>query len=103
MKRRKMSSAKSCGIAALRLDGRVQENNVATIDWESVARELAGALDSCTTQIEQMKGMFPDDDGMIEQALQEADDADASPLPGPFPCRRSGLFWNPGMYCTLQS
>lgn len=71
MKRRKMSSAKSCGIAALRLDGRVQENNVATIDWESVARELAGALDSCTTQIEQS--------------------------------RRSGLFWNPGMYCTLQS
>lgn len=51
---------------------------MATIDWESVARELAGALDSCTTQIEQMKGMFPDDDGMIEQALQEADDADAS-------------------------
>lgn len=48
---------------------------MAPIDWESVARELAGALDSCTTQIEQMKGMFPDDDGMIEQALQEAEDA----------------------------
>lgn len=48
---------------------------MSTIDWESVARELAGALDSCTTQIEQMKGMFPDDDGLIEQALQEAEDA----------------------------
>lgn len=48
---------------------------MATVDWENVARNLAGALDSCTTQIEQMKGMFPDDDGLIEQALQEADDA----------------------------
>lgn len=48
---------------------------MATMNWEEVARDLAGALDSCVTQIQQMKGMFPDDDGNIEQALQEADDA----------------------------
>lgn len=46
-----------------------------TVNWEEVARNLAGALDSCVTQIQQMKGMFPDDDGNIEQALQEADEA----------------------------
>lgn len=46
-----------------------------TMNWEEVARNLAGALDSCVTQIQQMKGMFPDDDGNIEEALQEADEA----------------------------
>lgn len=46
------------------------------VNWEKVARNLAGALDSCVTQIEQMKGLFPDDDGNIAQALQEAEEAD---------------------------
>ncbi len=45
-----------------------------TTDWENVARELAVALDSCTTQIRQMKGMFPNDaEGSFEQTLQEAE------------------------------
>ena len=42
------------------------------VNWEEVARNLAGALDCCVTQIQQMKGLFPDDDGNIADALQEA-------------------------------
>ena len=36
----------------------------------------SGAIDSLRTQIEQMKGMFPDDDGAIASALRDADDAE---------------------------
>lgn len=46
-----------------------------TVNWVEVARNLVGALDACVTQIEQMKGLFPDDDGMIGQALQDAEEA----------------------------
>ncbi|MBP8275389.1 MAG: hypothetical protein KAX55_00650 [Propionivibrio sp.] len=46
------------------------------VNWEEVARNLAGALDCCVTQIEQMKGLFPDDDGNIAEALQEAEEAE---------------------------
>lgn len=47
------------------------------VNWEEVARNLAGALDCCVTQIQQMKGLFPDDDGNIADALQEAEEADS--------------------------
>lgn len=43
--------------------------------WREVAATLAGALDSCTTEIEQMKGMFNDGDGNIQSALDDADQA----------------------------
>lgn len=44
-----------------------------SLDWRSIAEGLAGALDACTGQIGQMRGMFPDDDGAIQQALGDAD------------------------------
>lgn len=59
------------------------------IDWKQIAQTLAGALDTCVTQIEQMKGMFDDSDGAIQQALDDASDADdvyqsaLNPAPAP--------------------
>lgn len=41
-------------------------------DMVVAIQELTAALDSCTTQIEQMKGLFDDSDGNIEQALEDA-------------------------------
>lgn len=35
--------------------------------------DLAGALDSCLNQIHQMKGMFDDDDGAIQDAIDDAE------------------------------
>jgi hypothetical protein len=42
---------------------------------DEVQSALLGALDACTTQIEQMRGMFDDSDGTIAQALEDAEDA----------------------------
>lgn len=44
-------------------------------DWREIARDLAGALASCTHEIEQMRGMFVDEDGTIASAVEDADDA----------------------------
>lgn len=38
-------------------------------------QNMAGALQSCVDQIQQMKGMFDDADGAIAAALQDAEDA----------------------------
>lgn len=46
--------------------------------WHEAADELQGALDSCVTQIQQMKGLFGDEDGNIQSALDEADQADTA-------------------------
>ena len=40
-----------------------------------VATGLCGALDACVLQIEQMQGLFPDEDGCIRQALEDAQEA----------------------------
>lgn len=45
------------------------------IDWRAIAQDLAGALSSTVQQIEQMQGMFDDDDGTIQQALDDAEAA----------------------------
>lgn len=39
-------------------------------------RECLGALDACVTQIEQMRGMFDDADGTIQEAVDDAEDAE---------------------------
>ncbi|WBU27565.1 hypothetical protein OOZ54_12760 [Rhodopseudomonas palustris] len=44
-------------------------------DWRRIAQELAGALDACTHQIGQMRGMFDDADGTIREAVNAADEA----------------------------
>ncbi|TAI67594.1 hypothetical protein [Bradyrhizobium sp. Leo170] len=44
-------------------------------DWRQIARDLAGALDACTHQIGQVRGMFNDEDGTIAEAVSDADDA----------------------------
>ncbi|WP_050400395.1 hypothetical protein [Bradyrhizobium embrapense] len=44
-------------------------------DWRQIARDLAGALDACTHQIGQMRGMFDDEDGTIAEAVSDADAA----------------------------
>ncbi len=46
-----------------------------SMNWKEVTGELYGAVDSLETQVEQMKGMFPDDDDLIQEALDEASDA----------------------------
>jgi hypothetical protein len=43
-------------------------------DWQAIARDLAGALDACTNQIEQMRGMFGDDPD-IDRAMEDADES----------------------------
>lgn len=45
------------------------------IDWQAIARDLAGALSSCSDQIGQMRGMFDDGDGAIAEAVEAADEA----------------------------
>ncbi|MCW2195059.1 hypothetical protein AB7M45_007832 [Bradyrhizobium elkanii] len=47
-------------------------------DWRQIARDLAAALDSCTHQIGQMRGMFSDEDGTISGAVSDAEDAAAA-------------------------
>ncbi len=51
----------------------------------SVVRQLAaalrdalGAIDALSTQVEQMRGMFSDDDGTIAEAIEAGDDADTA-------------------------
>jgi uncharacterized protein YukE len=41
----------------------------------AVMRDMAGALQACVDQIQQMKGMFDDSDGTIGAALQAAEEA----------------------------
>ncbi len=47
------------------------------IDWRAIAQDLAGALNSCAHQIDQMKSDFDDDDGTIAGALDWAESATA--------------------------
>jgi hypothetical protein len=42
--------------------------------WQCIARDLAGALEACTDQIEQMQGMFGEDPD-IAKAMDDADQA----------------------------
>lgn len=37
--------------------------------WQTVAEELAGAVDSMLTQMDQMEGAFDDEDGTIADAM----------------------------------
>jgi len=39
------------------------------------AASLAGALDSCVHQLQQMRGMFDDQDGAIQKAIADAEQA----------------------------
>lgn len=41
---------------------------------EGLLRDGSAVIDSLTTQVEQMKGMFPDDDGAIASALDDGAD-----------------------------
>lgn len=41
----------------------------------AVMKDMAGALQACVDQIEQMRGMFDDSDGTIGDALQAAEEA----------------------------
>jgi hypothetical protein len=41
-------------------------------DFEKLAHELAGALQSLLWQTEQMQGVFPDEDDTIKDALEAA-------------------------------
>ncbi|ERJ38656.1 hypothetical protein L810_6873 [Burkholderia sp. AU4i] len=52
----------------------------AEANWKEVAGSLYGAVDSLETQVNQMKGLFPDEDGMIQEALEEASEATRSYL-----------------------
>ncbi|KKI36161.1 hypothetical protein VI03_25700 [Burkholderia vietnamiensis] len=46
-----------------------------SVKWKDIADDLYGAVDSLETQVHQMMGMFSDDDGEIQKALDEAGDA----------------------------
>lgn len=45
------------------------------VEHATATRDMAGALQGCIDQIQQMKGMFDDADGTIEDALQSAEKA----------------------------
>lgn len=45
------------------------------VEHATAMRDMAGALQGCIDQIQQMKGMFDDADGTIENALQSAEEA----------------------------
>lgn len=45
---------------------------------ERVLRDCIGALDSLLHQVSQMRGMFPDGDGAIQYAVDDAEQAAAA-------------------------
>jgi len=59
----------------LRLSPELAVDMPATPDWKAIARDLCGAAGAMETQIEQMKDMFPDEDGTIEEALSAGAEA----------------------------
>lgn len=61
-------------------EGRKPEIASTEANWKEVAGSLYGAVDSLETQVNQMKGLFPDEDGMIQEALEEAGEATRSYL-----------------------
>lgn len=63
-------------LLAIRLE--MREAGCASVNWKGIAEELYGAVDSLETQVTQMMGMFPDDDGMIQKALDEAAEASSA-------------------------
>jgi hypothetical protein len=69
-------------------------------DWQTIARDLAAALDACSHQLHQVKGAFPGDEG-IANALFDADEAIETfdlahgGARGICPkCRESGFTWD---------
>lgn len=58
-----------------RLAVRVEKTGLTPIGWREVISDLMGARDGLDHQVEQMKGMFPDDDGTIRQAQDDGDEA----------------------------
>jgi hypothetical protein len=50
---------------------------VDTVTLTAALRACRGAMNAMRAQIDQMSGMFPDDDGTIAAACQDHDDADA--------------------------
>lgn len=54
--------------------GAFDENDPAAAAFRK-ASGLAGALQACVLQIEQMKGMFDDSDGTIQDALDAAEES----------------------------
>lgn len=69
-------SAQYCGLLSEDLDDLLLIDPVTTKDgeikWQDLAYDLAASLDACTTQIEQMQGMFDDADGTITEATRAA-------------------------------
>jgi hypothetical protein len=59
----------------------VEEVAVPSVNRKEVAGELSGADDLLETQVEPKKGVFPDDDGLIPRALDEARDASRPYMP----------------------
>lgn len=45
------------------------------VEHATAMRDMAGALQACIDQIQQMRGMFDDADGTIEDTLQSAEKA----------------------------
>lgn len=50
------------------------DQSTGSSDWAMIARDLAAALQCCSDQLIQVKGMFPNDDAMA-LALSDADEA----------------------------
>ena len=69
-------SAQYCGLLSEDLDDLLLIEPFMTeageINWKSLAYDLAGSLDACTTQIGQMQAMFDDGDGTIAEAVRSA-------------------------------
>lgn len=61
----------------------IDYQNVQVPDPSGQVRDLRGALSLCVHEIEQMRGMFDDDDGNIEAALDAAQDALQHDIPKP--------------------
>lgn len=64
------------------VSGEQQENveralHEQALDAAEALEWCLGAMDSMATQIEQMKGLFNDDDGAIERSLEEHVEAEA--------------------------
>ncbi|MBN3776890.1 hypothetical protein G3O06_04805 [Burkholderia sp. Ac-20345] len=72
-------------------EGRKPEIASTKVNWKEVAGSLYGAVDSLEIQVNQMKGLFPDEDGLIQEALEEAGEATRSYLVASRASRNSAI------------
>jgi hypothetical protein len=81
-------------------------NHTVTPEISEVVSGLRGAISACLTQIEQMKGLFDDEDGAIARAVDEAEhelEITGPYAAAPLPVRRIAITMDGGLIQSIYS